>query len=51
MGDYKSAIETLEKAARINDSISGKHSLELAKALNNLGKLNDGLCKNLWPIF
>ena len=38
MGDYKNAIETLEKAARINDSISGRHSLELAKSLNNLGK-------------
>jgi len=37
MGDYKNAIETLEKAAKINDQISGRHSLELAKCLNNLG--------------
>ena len=37
MGDYKNAIETLEKAAKINDQLSGRHSLELAKCLNNLG--------------
>ena len=42
MNDYKNAIESLLKAAKINDSISGKHSLELAKALNNLGNFNYG---------
>ena len=40
MGDFSNAITALDKSAKITDFISGKHSLELAKALNNLGKMS-----------